>query len=96
MKSGLFTLFGINWGPYNMGYPILLSARRKKMGREKKKVCIECMEILNEILNFYDTFPSDKGDKSFFEDINEDVRKSLVKLKVLFANEDTRIIKRPR
>lgn len=67
---------------------------KEKIIYEKKKVSIECMEILNEIRDFYDTFPSEEGDKAFFEKINEGIRKALVKLKVLFANEDTRIIKR--
>ena len=95
MVSGIFVLLGVLIGGFitwRIQYYFRREERKWEERSEKKKAGIECMEILHEIFEFYDTFPQTSEDEPYFEGINENVRKCRVKLKVLFANEDTKII----
>ena len=95
MESGIFALLGvligglITWG---IQYYFRREERKWEERTEKKKAGIECMEILHEILEFYDTFPQTSEDEAYFERVNENARKCRVKLKVLFGSDDTKII----
>jgi len=95
MESGIFTLLGvligglITWG---IQYYFRREERKWEERSEKKKAGIACMEILHEILEFYDTFPQTSEDEAYFERVNENVRMCRVKLKVLFGSDDTKII----
>ena len=95
MESGIFALLGvligglITWG---IQYYFRREERKWEERTEKKKAGIECMEILHEILEFYDTFPQTSEDEAYFKRVNENLRKCRVKLKVLFGSDDTKII----
>ena len=95
MELGIFALLGIliggviTWGTQ---YYFRREERKWEERNEKKKACIECIEILHEIVEFYDSFPLTSEDEAYFRKINEIIRKSQVKLKVLFENENKKII----
>ena len=95
MATGIFALLGIIIGgciAWGGQYYFRREERKWEEKNEKKKVCIECMDILRKILDFYDNLPQSSEDNDYFKRINEDVRKSKVKLKVLFGNENKEII----
>ncbi|MBW1612386.1 MAG: hypothetical protein JRJ57_00090 [Deltaproteobacteria bacterium] len=95
MVSGIFVCIGVIIGgliTFVIQYYFRKEERKWEQRNEKKKATIEAMEILQEILELYDTFPKTDGDNNYFREINKKVRKSHVKLKLHFAHNDTRII----
>ena len=94
MTLGIFTLIGVLIGgfiTFLIQFYFRREERKWEQKCEKKEAAIEAMEILHEILDYYDTFPKTNGDEAYFTGINDKVRKSQVKLELHFYN-DTKII----
>jgi len=92
---GIFTLLGVLIGgliTFLIQFYFRREERKWEQKCEKKEATIESMEILQEILDYYDTFPRINENEAYFKRVNENIRKCLVKLKVLFGSDDIKII----
>jgi len=94
LESGIYTLLGILIGgllTWAIQYYFRREERKWEEKNEKKKAAIEALEILHELLEFYDTFPKTSEDETYFKKINEKIRISRVKLKLLWGFDNSKI-----
>lgn len=96
MQSGIYTLAGvvvgglITWG---IQYFFRKQDRKWKQEEELRRVALEAVDILHELLDFYDTYPQPEHiDETYIQALNDRARKSRVKVKVMFYSKDKKLI----
>jgi len=94
LESGTYTLLGILIGgllTWAIQYYFRREERKWEEKNDKKKTAIEALEILHEIFELFGTFPQTSEDDAYFKKINERIRMSRVKLKLLWGFDNSKI-----
>ena len=97
MQSGIYTLAGvvvgglITWG---IQYFFRKQDRKWKQLEELKRVALEALDVVHQLLEFYDTYPQPEDNAELekqSQTLNDRVRESRAKIKVMFHRRDNKL-----
>ncbi len=96
MQSVIYTLLGVVVGgmmTWGIQYFFRKEERKWEQKKELKNVAMEALDIVHELIYFYDTYPQpEQVDEAYMQSLNDRTRKTRVKVNVMFSKKDDKIV----
>ena len=81
-----------------IGWVVQYYFRREERNWERRnelrRTALEALDIVHELLDFYDTYPQpEQVDEAHLQLLNDQVRKSKIRIRVIFGKENQEIVR---